>query len=101
MSGSDIHLTDVQPEIRRGRVSSLEIYEITKDELATLEQGTPCGLFLNLAIFFWSAAASFFTSVIAGNIESTKVFTVFVVVVVVGIAAGIVLTLLWWQTRGE
>ena len=92
MSAPDIRLTDptsVQPEIRRGRVPSLEIYEITKDELGTLEQGTPCGLFLNLAIFFWSTAASFFTSVVTGNIQSTKVFMVFVVVIVVGIAAGI------------
>ncbi len=103
MNAPDIRLTDpsaVQPEIRRGRVSSLEIYEITKDELGTLEQGTPCGVFLNLAIFFWSTAAAFFTSLVTGNIQTTKVFTVFVVVIVVGIAAGVVLTLLWWRTRG-
>lgn len=104
MSAPDFRLTNpavAQPEIRRGRVPSLALYELTSGELDLLEQGMPSGLFLNLAIFFWSIAAGFFTSLVTGSIASTNTFIVFVTVVVVGCAAGVVLTFLWWRTRGS
>jgi hypothetical protein len=102
MSIPDIRLTDatlIQPEIRRGRVPSVAIYEITKSELDTLEQGMPSGLFLNLAIFFWSIAVSFFTALLTASIQSTKVFNVFTIITVVAAAAAFVLTILWWKTH--
>jgi hypothetical protein len=107
MNAPEIHLTDPslnQPEIRRGRVPPVAIYEITKSELDALEQGAPSALFLNLAIFFWSTAGSFLTALLTANIQSAKVFMVFTIIVVVSTTASIVLTILWWNayktTRG-
>jgi len=90
--------------IKRGRVDSLSLYEITDYELSVLEHGTPASLFLNFAIFFLSAAISFLTALVTTKIESQAVLTIFVVITVVGFSAGAVLMALWirsWQSTSS
>lgn len=92
-------LPDFLPEIRVGRIRTLEVHLISDNELSRLEQGSGQSLFLNLAIGVLSLAASFLISLLTTAITSDRLFTVFVIVTVVGFIGGIVLILLWWCTR--
>jgi len=89
----------IQPKIVRGQVDSLSLFEITDYELELLAQGGPNSIYINFAIFFFSIALSFFTTLLTVQIDSQKVFTVFVVLTVVGFAVGSVLMVLWFRTR--
>jgi hypothetical protein len=87
--------------IKRGKVDSLSVYEITDYELDILIKGSPSSLYLNFSIFLLSVAASFLISILTTTIVSERTFTVFCVATAVGGVAGIVLGVLWWNTRGE
>jgi hypothetical protein len=91
----------VQLRIIRGPLDSLSLYEITDYELEVLEQGSPSSTYLNFAIFFFSVGASFFTTLVAIKITSVFLFTIFVVITVVGFTASIVLFVLWRRTRSR
>ena len=85
----------------RGPLNSLSVYDITDYELDILEEGSPNSLFLNFAVFFASIATSFFITLVTVDISSIPVFTVFVVLTVVGSAAAFVLFALWRETRSR
>jgi len=86
-------------KIRRGRVDSLSLYEITEHELATLENGSPSSLYLNFALVLMSTATSFLISLLTTKIESDRTHAIFVIFVVVGYVLGVLLGIIWWQTR--
>lgn len=92
---NDQHSGEKTVRVRRGKVDSLTLYEITDYELETLAIGSPSSLHLNFAIFFLSLATSFLIALLTTTITSTKSFAVFVVITVVGFAAGFVLLGLW------
>lgn len=98
---SDLHSSDADPRIRRGKVDSLSLYEITESELETLERGSPSSLFFNLSIALVSISCSFLVALMSADITSYRTFTVFVVIVVIGLIAGGVLGILWWRTRKD
>ena len=59
MTQNNKQLDDSTPlRVRRGRVESVDLYEIKDTELDTLEKGTPADLQLNFAIFLLSLAFS-------------------------------------------
>jgi hypothetical protein len=87
-----------QPRIVRGRVDSFALYEITENELETLERGSPSSLYLNFGIFLLSIGVAFFTSLVTTNLEG-KVFVVFTLLTLLGLLGGLFLMLLWFQTR--
>ncbi len=72
------------PEIRRGRVAQLTIYEVSEIELETLAQGSANSIYLNFAIFLLSVSVSLIIALLTATIASNRVFTVFVVIAVVG-----------------
>jgi hypothetical protein len=100
-SSNDPHSSSADLRIRRGKVDSLSLYEITESELETLERGSPSSLFFNLSVALISTSCSFFISLMSAEITSDRTFMVFVVIVVVGGVAGFVLGLLWWRTRQD
>ena len=85
--------------VRRAKVDSLSLYEVTESELQDLERGGPAHLFLNLAIFLLSTAISFLIAVLSTEIKSTRTFCVFVIVTVLGFIGGGVLLLIWNRSR--
>ena len=85
--------------IKRGKVDSLSVYEITDYELDILIKGSPSSLHLNFSIALLSVAASFFISLVTTTISDDRTFTVFCVATGIGGVAGIVLGFLWWNTR--
>lgn len=94
--------TDSGPEqvrVRRGKVDSLSLYEVTEAELQDLERGGPASLYFNFSIFLLSTAVSFIVALLTTKIESTKTFCVFVLVALVGFVGGGILLLIWNKSR--
>jgi len=87
------------PAIRRARLGTLTIYEISEVELEVIERGSPESIFLNFAIFLLSAAISFSVALATTSILSNRTFLVFVVITVIGYLAGFLLLIIWWLSR--
>lgn len=92
---------DFLPEIRRGRLDQLTIYEVSESELKLLERGAPDSIYLNFSIFLLSAALAFTISLLTTEIESERVFTIFLVFTVIGYVIGTVLVALWYRNRAS
>lgn len=92
---------ELGPAIRRGRVTSLEIYEITAAELDALERGSPESIYLNLAIATLSTFASFLVSLLTTTITSLFLFCSFVIVCMICFLAGLTFSLLWWNSANS
>src|SRR3989338_9547517 len=85
--------------INKGKVNSLNIYEVTEDELEKLETGGSDPIFLNFAIFSISVALSFLITLLTTKIDSSRIFIIFLVVTIMGFFAGFILLILWWRSR--
>ena len=85
--------------VRRGRVASVDLYEIKDSELDLLEKGAPSGLYLNFSIFLLSISFSAIAALSTATFSSGKIETLFMIIAVVGIIGGLLLLLLWWRTR--
>lgn len=87
--------------IRRGRVDSVDLYEVKDSELDLLEKGSPGGFQLNFAVFLLSLAFSSIVSLCTADFKYPIVKTGFVVVVVVGVLFGSYLLIFWTRTRAS
>ena len=85
--------------VRRGRVDSVDLFEIKENELDLLEQGSPATLQLNFAIFLLSIAFSAIVTLTTGDLPTGTVKTVYVIVSVIGILFGAYLLIMWWKTK--
>lgn len=83
-------------KIIRGKIESVEVYEVTESELDILEKGSPSSLLLNFSIFLISVATSFLVSLLTTSIPTDRIFTLFVTVTMIGYIAGVVLLALWF-----
>ena len=90
---------DEFPQIRRGRLQQLTIYEVTESELWILEHGSQDSVFLNFSVSLVSIAVSLSATLLTAHFPSDRLWTLFVVVTVVGYVVGIVLLCLWWKSR--
>src|SRR5437588_8940932 len=88
----------VGPRIVRASLDQLTIYEISDNELESIERGGPESLMLNFAILFISTAISFTVTLTTTSIQSIYVYTAFVVVAVVSYVAAVVLGGLWFRS---
>lgn len=89
------------PLIRRGRVDSLNIYEVKERELELLEKGIGGTLQLNFAIFLFSIALTCIASLATADFKWALAKTIFVIITIVGLIVGSYLMLNWWQTRAS
>lgn len=89
----------VELKIIRGSLNSLSLFEITDYELEIFEQGSPSSTYFNFAIFFFSVGASFLATLLTVKIDSIYVFSIFVIISVIGICASLVLFQLWRKTK--
>jgi len=95
-------LDENQPIIRRGRVDSLNIFEIREDELNTIEKGSTTSLYLNFAILLLSIAASFLIALLTSDFKDKLfTFTIFCVVTAVGFVIGLILLIMWLCEKNE
>jgi hypothetical protein len=87
--------------VRRGRVDSVDLYEIKDGELDVLEKGSPADLQLNFAIFLLSIAFSAICALATATFARETVKTIFILVTVVGILLGAYLLISWFRARQE
>ena len=85
------------PAIRRVRIKQLTIYEISDDELKSLEAGSPASIYLNFAIFLISTAISFLVSLVTSTFPSDHIYMIFVLVIAVFFVIGFFLFILWFR----
>lgn len=99
--GSQAHNSEdnKSPRIRRGRVESVDLYEIKDSELEVFQRGSPADLQLNFAIFLLSIAFTAIGSLATATFKDENVHTTFIVVAVVGILLGIYLLIAWFRNR--
>jgi uncharacterized membrane protein YciS (DUF1049 family) len=92
---------DSQDEVRvrRGRVESVDLYEIKDSELDELERGSPANLQFNIAVALLSIAFSFLACIATSTFDKPIYQTLYVVVMVVGFIVGGVLLLFWLRNR--
>lgn len=89
--------SEFRPEIRRGRLDRLTIYEISEGELELLAQGAPNSVLLNFSIALLTTAGSFLIALATTTIESPWTFTVFVLVALVCGINGVGFLVLWYR----
>ena len=87
--------------VRRGRVESVDLYEIKDNELEMLEKGTPADLQLNFAIFLLSIAFSGICTLVSATFSSHTIENLFLFVAIVGILLGVYLLIVWARTRSS
>ena len=85
--------------IRRGRVDSVDLYEIKDSELDLLEKGSPSELQLNFAIFLLSTAFSSICALVTATFSNPQLENIFTLVAIVGILFGAYLLLSWYRSR--
>jgi uncharacterized membrane protein len=94
------HDIDEKPlRIRRGRVESVDLYEIKDSELELFRKGSPADLQLNFAIFLLSIAFSAIATLYTATFSNGNVHTTFIVVAVIGVLFGIYLLIAWAMNR--
>ncbi len=85
--------------IRRGRVDSVDLYEIKDGELDLLEKGSTANLELNFAIFLLSTAFSSICTLVAATFANPQLESIFIFVAVVGVFFGAYLLISWYRSR--
>lgn len=91
----------VRIKVIRASVESVSLFEITDYELEILEKGAPSSTYFNFAVFALSVGASFLLSITTTVIASDRLFTVYTVISVLGLAAGVFLLILWARFRSS
>lgn len=88
--------------IKRARVDSLIIYEITESELDTLINGTQSSLYLNISISAFSFFISFLISLLTCSFENKlAIKTVFISVAVFTIIFATIYFIRWLVARKD
>lgn len=83
--------------VRRGRVDSVNLYEVKENELEILENGESTSLQLNFSIFLLSLAFSGILTLCSATFTTQILQTTFLLVSIIGIIVGFYLLLLWYK----
>lgn len=85
--------------VRRGRVDSVNLYEVKENELEILENGEPTSLQLNFSIFLLSLAFSGILTLCSATFSTELLQNIFLFVTIIGTLLGLYLLLMWWKGR--
>jgi len=94
------HNTSEKPLlVRRGRVDSVDLYEVKEYELELLENGEPTGIHLNFSIFLLSIGFSCIITLCTATFTKLIIENTFLFISIIGIMGGLYLLILWWRGR--
>ena len=99
MSGANNNTSEKALLVRRGRVDSVDLYEVKEHELEILENGEQTGLFLNFSIFLLSLEFSGILTLSTATFSNTKIENTFLFITILGVLGGLFLLILWWRGR--
>ncbi len=87
-------------EIRRGKLDSVTVYEVTEEELKILEQGGSIVAHLNWAIFLFSIAFAAFVALVSSiEFKWAIMPVVFTSAILVGIVVGTSFLISWKRSK--
>ena len=96
---SPTYPTDDTVQVRRGRVDSVDLYEVKEYELSILESGDANSIYFNFSVFLLSISFSAILALSTSTFKKPVYETVAIVIAVVGVLGGLFLILLWWKGR--
>ena len=85
--------------VRRGRVESVDLYEIKDTELDILETGSPMNTQLNFAIFLLTIALAAIVALFSAEFANKTIKTTFIVISVIGILLGTYFLIIYMKNR--
>jgi len=85
--------------VRRGRVDSVDLYEIKENELEILEHGEPSSVYLNFSIFLLSIAITSVLALCTATFKNDLTKYSFLFVCILGFIIGLFLLILWYKGR--
>lgn len=101
-SSNDSNIEGEIIKVKRAKYDSLELFDVSENELTIIERGSPSSVYLNFAIFLLSIACSFLTTLLTIDFQNRQtLFIVFTVVCVLGFMVGIFLTIIWYRSKNE
>jgi len=87
--------------IRRGRVDSLDIYEVKENELLTLERGSTRGEVFNFAVALVSAGLTLLVALLTAKFPTDLATAVAVAVTLALLVLGLFFAISWYRTKDE
>ncbi|MGB4767680.1 MAG: hypothetical protein WBP22_00315 [Candidatus Saccharimonas sp.] len=81
------------------RLGSIQVYQITEDELNMIEMGTPNSNYLNFSVALLSVFISFLITLLTTKIEDDRVFNFFLLTAIVTVIIGVILLIIWLKSR--
>lgn len=99
MNTQNNNISDKPLRVRRGRVDSVDLYEVKEHELEILENGDTNSIYLNFAIFLLSSAVSCVLAISTATFVSELIQYCFLFVTIIGFIGGLFLLILWWRGR--
>lgn len=90
-------------EVRRRKIGSVTIYDVTESELIILEKGTDASIWLNFFIATLSIGTSFFVSILTVDWGEEMSLTqiVFICVTIIMFLCAIICLAFWKNTKGQ
>ena len=89
-------------KVKRARYDSLELFEVSENELSIIERGSPSSTYLNFSIFLLSIALSFLTTLLTVDFkEKQTLFIIFTIICVLGFMIGVFLAIVWFKSKNE
>lgn len=86
-------------KVNRKSIDSLDVFEITEDELQQLEAGSPSSTILNFSIFALSSGLSLLSSLMSLSTTSDRVYVTILTLCAIGLFSGVVLLSVWLRMR--
>lgn len=86
-------------ELKRGRIRNLKVYDVTEDELKSLERGGDVATKLTFAISLFSSALTALVALLTTEIKSNYTRTFFISLTLVGFIWGFSFLLSWHKNR--
>ena len=81
--------------IRRGYVQSINIYEITDNELDALEKGGSSGIYLTFSTILLTTAFNCITTLTTVKFNNDIIQICYIILAIIGIVGGVFLIILW------
>lgn len=86
--------------VKRGKVDSINIYEISESELTIIEAGAPSSIYLNFTTFFGGVFLSFISVLftVSFNLDDNKqliIFILFLLIDIVTCFLTIIMGIIW------
>ncbi|MCW7475637.1 hypothetical protein [Leptospira levettii] len=95
-------ISDQKIPVNRGKVESVNIYEVSEGELELIERGSPSSTLFAFSVFFAGVGASFLANLLITDFSNRiLIFTLYLTITLISFITSIITATLWWQGRKD